>query len=654
MKRFKFFIFLSLKIICLSQLAGNTSIYINEKDFSIKNAVYIIRNREGNVNLDNNKKIEFINKQPNLKKNFELIKNNDENKDSEIYYSIKDVEKNSFLYAEKGKDQLIFSSNNYDKNYGLWKIIPKINEEKNLIYYVQNKETKYYWELIKQGNSYQLKMSYKSNESLNKDNEFLFIELFQKVKQTKSDLLEKEPIDVFIKYIDLTDNSLNRSGIHQIRKDYDNDELKYSVRSILQNIPWINKIFIVMPNEKVKFFKPIEEISDKIVYVKDKDLLGFDSADIYAFHYNLYKLKKFGLSENFILMDDDYFIAKPINKNEMFYEEDGKIYPAIITSDYYEMNKDLITNEIYDLEVRKNTRDTHSPNAHYIIQKKAFLFIFDLFGTNDIRYGKRLIEPAFSHNAVPMKISDIEEIHQYIKDYYKYGNDVLFAKVRSLKDLQYQTLYWAYVKNKYNRKVYKISSEFYDLTQASNALRNNKRLFVINTSSRSYDQRYFIREKEVLEKLFPQKTMYEIGGENKNKNTDKNTEKNTEKNTNKKDNEKLIPKNFAETILYLIINKIKENLTFNPQKYLNKIDLEQIKNLKGKVKDNEYNRLLEEEMQYIQNLCFWHEIINFIMFIILFLMIVFKLFYKRETIMEVDKSDSSLNQPLVTPPDIIP
>ena len=25
----------------------------------------------------------------------------------------------------------------------------------------------------------------------------------------------------------------------------------------------------------------------------------------------------------------------------MFYEEDGEIYPALITSDYYEMNKDL-------------------------------------------------------------------------------------------------------------------------------------------------------------------------------------------------------------------------------------------------------------------------------------------------------------------------
>ena len=52
-------------------------------------------------------------------------------------------------------------------------------------------------------------------------------------------------------------------------------------------------------------------------------------------------MRQYGLSENFILMDDDYFIAKPINKDEMFYEEDGEIYPALITSDYYEMNKDL-------------------------------------------------------------------------------------------------------------------------------------------------------------------------------------------------------------------------------------------------------------------------------------------------------------------------
>ena len=45
-----------------------------------------------------------------------------------------------------------------------------------------------------------------------------------------------------IKYIDLNDEKLNRSGIKLISKDYENGEIKYCVRSILQNIPWIRKI----------------------------------------------------------------------------------------------------------------------------------------------------------------------------------------------------------------------------------------------------------------------------------------------------------------------------------------------------------------------------------------------------------------------------
>ena len=122
--------------------------------------------------------------------------------------------------------------------------------------------------------------------------------------------IEKEPIDVLIKYIDLKDEALNRYGIHQIDKDIDNEELKYSIRSILKNIPWIRKIFILMPNKKVRYFKEYNLIKDKIVYVKDKDILGYDSSNIYGFLYRYWKLKKFGISDNFIIMDDDYFIGQ--------------------------------------------------------------------------------------------------------------------------------------------------------------------------------------------------------------------------------------------------------------------------------------------------------------------------------------------------------
>ena len=162
-------------------------------------------------------------------------------------------------------------------------------------------------------------MSQRSNEkNLNENNEFIFIELYQNSSQENSELLEKEPIDVLIKYIDFSDKNIAASGLRNISNDFKNEELRFSVRSILQNIPWIRKIFILMPNEKVRFFKNYSEINEKIIYVHDKDILGHESANVHAFQYRIWKLKEYGLSENFISMDDDYFIGKPLEKSDFF------------------------------------------------------------------------------------------------------------------------------------------------------------------------------------------------------------------------------------------------------------------------------------------------------------------------------------------------
>ena len=153
---------------------------------------------------------------------------------------------------------------------------------------------------------------------------FIFIKIFEicKIKPGHLEIIENEPIDIVIKYIDLTDKNLIREGIKQVIKDEDNEELKYSVRSIFKYVPWVRKIFIIMPNEKVRFFKPYEEIKDKFVYVKDKDLIGFDSSNSAIFQFNLYKLKKYGLSENFIYMDDDYFFGNELKKSDFFYYDE--------------------------------------------------------------------------------------------------------------------------------------------------------------------------------------------------------------------------------------------------------------------------------------------------------------------------------------------
>ena len=102
-----------------------------------------------------------------------------------------------------------------------------------------------------------------------------------------------------------------------------------------------------MPNEKVKYFKSQEEIKDRIVYIKDKDVIGYDSADIYNFLLRLWNLSKFNVSENFIYMDDDYFIGKPLKKSDFFYydEEQKKVLPNIVSDGLEVLNKEKIYRE---------------------------------------------------------------------------------------------------------------------------------------------------------------------------------------------------------------------------------------------------------------------------------------------------------------------
>ena len=74
-----------------------------------------------------------------------------------------------------------------------------------------------------------------------------------------------------------------------------------------------------MPNEKVRYLKDYNLIKDKIVYVKDKDILGYDSSNARDFEFRYWKLKEFGLSNNFIAMDNDYFIGNKLSKNDFFF-----------------------------------------------------------------------------------------------------------------------------------------------------------------------------------------------------------------------------------------------------------------------------------------------------------------------------------------------
>ena len=520
----------------------------------IINAIYVIRNYNGdkNLNIEGNTPTFLSYPRTYLKKNFRIYAvNKNTNKiskndilNSDDYFCIEDKENHQRIGIKNqfGEISLFQISKNPDDSIDdncLWKIFPKIIEEniqnkinRKIYYYIQNRANGKYLSYVEGYNRGTLICNFDDINKFTKNNYFIFNRMYREKSPNESlEILDKEPVDVLIKYIDLLDPNLKREGIPQIKKDQENGEIKYCVRSILKNIPWIRKIFILMPNEKIRYFKEPEEIKEKIVYVKDKDLIGFDSGSSPVFQFNLWKMKQFGLSENFILMDDDYFIGLPLKKSNFFYEENGKVYPASVTGDYYELNKKALETDLKPLLAKIGSIGSHSPDGFAVMQKTSLLFLYKIFGDDETRYGKPLIEASFSHNAIPVKQSDIKEIYDYIVKLYPYAKETLGAKNRHIRSLQPQTIFLSYAKNKYDRRVKIISSKFYDLTQFKGRIESE--LFVINTSDRKYSPMYYNNEIQSLEHLFPEKTPYEIGENNKKENTNQNKNQNQNINQNK-------------------------------------------------------------------------------------------------------------------------
>ena len=334
------------------------------------------------------------------------------------------------------------------------------------------------------------------------------IKIFEEVKEKKTDneLIEKEPIDALIKYIDLKDPLLNRSGIHQIEKDYDNEELKYSIRSILKNIPWIRKIFILMPNEKVSFFKDYKFIKYKIIYVKDKDILGYDSSNSLAFQYRYWKLERFGISNNFIVMDDDYFIGNKLEKKDFFYVENGKVVPAIITSRFLKI--DGISSQIncdYYRERAYMSKEEQNDDIFFYSKFLTYLFIINTFNKT---MEESIFIPRFTHNAIPVNTNELKEIYNIIYKS-KYKKTTLDCLYRHIENIQFQTFVLSYTFIKYNKKIINIPYKYIKLND-SIISNYNYSLFCINRGAFNYSEISLYKAKIVMDYLFPIPTPYEI------------------------------------------------------------------------------------------------------------------------------------------------
>ena len=402
---------------------------------------------------------------------------------------------NKMIYLKNEEISFRGSINNLD----LWKII-KTNKETYIIQninkcYIIIKNNKFFCQYIQE----------------NIASKFIFIKIYNEVNKhtdnnINKEILKNEPIDILIKYIDLRDKNLKRNGIHQIEKDYDNEELRYSLRGIIYNIPWIRKIFILMPNNKVRYFKDYNLIRDKIVYVNDKDLLGYDSSNFNAFLFRYWKMNKFGISNNFIIMDDDYFIGKKLNKNDFFYIEKGRVVPSIVTSNFIKLEPKSVEKklELYKNRV-KQIKEEQGEDEWNLSISLTFSFILKFF---NISNDNSIYVPKFTHNAIPVNIRELKEVY-FLAYNSEYKYSTLDCLYRISGYLQFQLLIMAYTFIKYRRKVSNIPSK---VIQLNDSISSNYRfsLFCINKGAGYFNYLNYYKARIAMEYLFPNPTPYEI------------------------------------------------------------------------------------------------------------------------------------------------
>ena len=456
---------------------------------------------------DENYSLQFCDKKTKNGQMFRIIKN-----EKNLY--VIESKKSRIKLGANDNGHILMVYNPRDKSFKdkmEWNIF-KIEENQ---YIVQNNGNKKYMEI--NNNFFQcindLPTPLEQHKSEISNNfRFNFFKLFEEVeiKPEHEQIIQNEPIDVLIKYIDLTDKTLNRTGIKQIQKDEDNEELRYSVRSILQYIPWVRKIFIVMPNEKVKYFKPYDEIKEKIVYIKDKDVLGYDSANIYAFTFNLFRLEKFGLSNNFIYMDDDFFFGKNVSKSNFFYYEENekRVVPSLLNSEFPQLSKDKVFALYNSLFSNKDS----------IASQTFMAWVFSLMSTEKFfleHYpDSPMINPTPTHNAISYNIQDLKEIYDLVINNYKYANETLNSLERHILTLQTQHFVDLYALNIKHRKVHSINFNVVPIKYI-NLIYLNVELFALNTGGdENYTEQDFKLQKEIMQIRFPKPTPYEIPDNN--------------------------------------------------------------------------------------------------------------------------------------------
>ena len=89
-------------------------------------------------------------------------------------------------------------------------------------------------------------------------------------------------------------------------REGENEELRYSIRSVVENLESCSKVWVVgsKPDWYTGNFIPVENISDKFTNIRNCIKIACETDDI---------------SDDFVLMNDDFFILRKLNSVSLYH-----------------------------------------------------------------------------------------------------------------------------------------------------------------------------------------------------------------------------------------------------------------------------------------------------------------------------------------------
>lgn len=149
---------------------------------------------------------------------------------------------------------------------------------------------------------------------------------------TLADRIDAMPVDAVYTWVDHTDpnwvalrsqyedSAGSLTDANALSRFHNNDELRYSLRSVSKNAPWVRRIFILTNCARPDWLR---ENDERLVWVNHSGVIPPESLPTFNSHVIESCLHKIpDLSEHFLYLNDDVFLARRLPK-KLFFDING-------------------------------------------------------------------------------------------------------------------------------------------------------------------------------------------------------------------------------------------------------------------------------------------------------------------------------------------